>query len=98
MIISDKLKEYAAITGSILLTLITFGMYERSRGRQSQQIQTDNAKAEAAVAKADAKQVESRHETDIAVNNLPDAPAQPIATADPATAAGKLRDDGWTRD
>lgn len=98
MIITDKLKEYAAIAFSVFLTVITFGLYMRSKGTQAQKVKTDAAVARADVAQANTAQVESRHETDIAVNNLPEAPAQSVATADPKTAAGELRDDGFTRD
>ncbi len=97
MIITDKLKEYGAIALSLLITIVTFGLYERSRGAAKQQIKTANAQAQADVAQANTAQVESRHATDVAVQNLPEAPAQTVATADPATAAGQLRDDGFTR-
>jgi len=96
MIITTKLKEYAAIAGSLLLAICTFGLYARSRGEAAQEVKTENAQAQADVAKADTQQVESRHETDTTVNNLPEAPAQTVGAADPKTAAGQL--DGWTRD
>ena len=98
MIITDKIKEWLAILGSLLFTILTFGLYMRSRGVVAQQAKTANVQAKADVAQANAAQVESRHETDVVVQNLPEAPTQPVATADPATAAGKLRDDGFTRD
>ena len=96
--ITAKLKEWAAIIGSLLLAVLTFGLYARSRGVASQEDKTANAQAKADVAQANTAQMESRHETDAAVQNLPEAPAQPVATADPKTAAGQLRDDGFTRD
>lgn len=41
---------------------------------------------------------QARADVEAATAQLPDAPAQKVAGADPATAAGKLRDEGWTRD
>jgi hypothetical protein len=98
MIITDKIKEWAAIIGSLLLAIVTFGLYARSRGEAAQEVKTENAQAQADVAKADTQQVESRDETNAAVNNLPEAPAQTVGNADPKTAAGQLDSGGWTRD
>lgn len=61
-----------------------------------QQVQT--AENNAAAAQAAAAHAEVRHEVESETAALPDAPAQTMATADPSTAAGQLRDDGWTRD
>jgi len=52
--------------------------------------------AEAAQEAVNAANVRKDVENETA--KLPDAPAQQVATADPATAAGRLRDDGWVRD
>ena len=73
-------------------------LYGREKGEQSQQAKTQNAEAEVEEAKQTEQTVESRNETDQNVERLPDAPAQTVGTADPATAAGKLRDGGFTRD
>lgn len=96
--ITAKLKEWAAIIGSLLLAILTFGLYARSRGVASQEAKTANAQVQTEVAQANTAQVESRHETDAAIDNLPEAPAQPVATADPKTSAGQLDSGGWTRD
>ena len=93
-----KIKEYAAIAFSALLAIVTFGMYARSKGVASMQTKVDNADAGAAAATANTTQLDSRHATDVQVAKLPDAPAQNVGAADPATAAGQLRDDGFTRD
>ena len=93
-----KLKGYlygllaflAAIAGAVL--------YGVAKGRASQRGKTEAAQSEAATAQATTKQMESRHETDVQVSNLPEAPAQHVDDADPATAAGKLRDSGFVRD
>ena len=93
-----KIKEYAAIAFSVLLAIVTFGLYARRKGVESMQVKVDNADAGAAAATVNTQQLESRHVTDVQVDKLPDAPAQNVGAADPATAAGKLRDDGFTRD
>lgn len=69
----------------------------RQKGKQAGAADAQDARNEAANAQAKANQLEIRHEVDAQVAQLPDAPAQPLAAADPATAAGKLR-AGWLRD
>lgn len=69
----------------------------RQKGKQAGAADAQDARNEAANAQAKANQLEIRHEVDAQVAQLPDAPAQPLAVADPATAAGKLR-AGWLRD
>jgi hypothetical protein len=96
--ITAKIKEYAAIAFAMLMAIVTFGLYARHKGVASMQANVDNADATAAAATINTAQLESRHATDVEVSKLPDAPAQTVATADPATAAGRLRDDGFTRD
>jgi hypothetical protein len=68
----------------------------RSKGKAAEQGNTRAAQDAAATATATNEQLESRHETDAEVQRLPDAPAQVVADADPATAAGRLQ--SWTRD
>jgi len=68
----------------------------RSKGKVAEQGNTRAAQEAAAAAATTTKQLESRHETDAEVQRLPDAPAQVVADADPATAAGRLQ--SWTRD
>lgn len=55
------------------------------------------AENNAVAAQAQAAHAEVRHDVEVDTAKLPDAPAQRVADADPATAAGKLRDDGWMR-
>ena len=50
-----------------------------------------------AAAQARSDHAEVRHDVENDTAKLPDAPAQRVADADPATAAGHLRDDGWLR-
>ena len=92
-----KLKGYLIAAGVFLATLAGAVLYGRAKGKAAEQSKTRAAESVAAAAQAVVKQLESRHETDAQVQRLPDAPAQVVADADPATAAGRLRDD-WTRD
>lgn len=95
-----KLKLWLAIAAAVLVALGATWVAGRRRGAQTQQ-QADEAKQaqanlQAAQQRADAQ--ETRNEVEAEVQELPAAPPQTVATADPATAAGKLRDDGWVRD
>lgn len=95
-----KLSRWVIALGAVLAAIGSAWLYGRAKGKQAQQA-TDTARAAQDAIQAvqvAAQAQESRHDTDVAVSKFPDAPAQPVATADPATAAGQLRDDGWTRD
>jgi len=92
-----KVWKWVCALGAVLAAIGGIWLWGREKGKASEQVKTRDAQEAAATAQAMAEQLESRHETDVEVQKLPDAPAQPMATADPATAAGKLRDD-WTRD
>lgn len=75
--------------------------YEAFRKGKHAQANTDAAKDAKAAQEATAAiqaASQTRTEVDNAITTLPDAPAQTVATADPATAAGELRTDGWVRD
>lgn len=63
-------------------------------GAQQQAQQAEN---NVAAAQAAAEHAEVRHDVETQTAALPDAPAQRVADADPSTAAGQLRDNGWTR-
>jgi len=76
--------------------LLSAWLLGRSKGRAAEQVKTRAAQDAAATDAATNEQLESRHETDVEVQRLPDAPAQVVADADPATAAGRLQ--SWTRD
>lgn len=93
-----RLWKYIVALGAVLAALGAAVLYGRSKGKAAEQVKTRAAQDAATTAQAATKQLESRHETDVQVQRLPDAPAQVVATADPATAAGKLRTDGWLRD
>lgn len=92
-----KAKGWAIGLCLLLGGLVGAWVMGRQKGKQAGEAIAQNARDDAANANARADQLESRHETDAKVAQLPDAPAQPVAAADPATAAGKLRDE-WSRD
>lgn len=93
-----KVWKWVAALGALLAAVAGIYFAGRSKGKAAEQVKTRAAQDAATTAQAATKQWESRHETDVQVQRLPDAPAQVVATADPATAAGKLRTDGWLRD
>lgn len=77
--------------------LLTAWLLGRQKGKQAGEAGAQNARNDAANANARADQLEARHDTDAQVAQLPDAPPQRVGDADPATAAGQLRDE-WSRD
>ena len=66
------------------------------KGKDGQQAKVDQATEEAQSANQAAQAVETRHDVDTEVSQLPQAPAQDVATSNSSSAAGKLRDD-WMR-
>lgn len=93
-----KIWKYVLMLGSLLAVIAGIFFEGRSKGVKSMQTKVDTADANVVVATTNANHLEARHEVDVEVAKLPDAPAQSVATAAPDTAAGKLRDEGWTRD
>lgn len=91
-----KLKAWAIGLLAILGAIGAAVLYGRSKGKQAEQANTRAAQDAVATAQAATEQLESRHETDLQVQRLPDAPAQVVDSADPSTAAGRLHE--WTRD
>lgn len=90
--------------GAVLAAIAALAYVYFLKGKHAQ-ADTDKAKdAEAAQRAAQEATAaiqaasQARTEVDNAITTLPDAPAQTVATADPATAAGELRTDGWVRD
>lgn len=90
--------------GAVLAGIAALAYVAFRKGKRAQ-ADTDAAKgAEASqrAAQAETKAIQhaaqTRQDVDNAITTLPDAPAQTVATADPATAAGELRTDGWMRD
>lgn len=94
-----KLKGWLIGMGAFVLLVLSAWLLGRSKGKAAQKVADDAREAQAnAQAVQQVQQVqESRHETDAENAALPDAGPQQVGQADPATAAGKLRDDGWVR-
>lgn len=102
--------KWCAILGALFVALgaaLSFGFLEgKKTGAAKGEIDAAKAKADAAeqqaaVAASDQKAEQAAASAASEVNNaiqrLPDAPAQQVGAADPNSAAGQLRDDGWTR-
>lgn len=86
-----KVWKWVVALGALLAVIGAIFLKGRAAGVKTMQPKVDAAKYEAAVATATNNQLESRHETDVAVQRLPDAP-QGVSLGDaPAdSAAGKL--------
>ncbi|TPG08333.1 hypothetical protein EAH88_11930 [Rhodanobacter glycinis] len=85
--------KYVAALGVLLAAIAAIFLKGRAAGVKTMQPKVDAAKNEAAVAAATNQQLESRHETDVAVERLPDAPTGvSLGDAPPDSSAGKLSD------
>lgn len=92
------------VIAALIAAFVATAFVARSKGKTAQK-NTDLASAAQEMvqaANAAAKQTQdaaqTRADVEAAAALLPSAPAQKVADADPATATGKLRDEGWTRD
>ena len=92
-----KLYGYLAGAGAIVLAILGAILYGREKGKQADEAKVQDITVKADVAAANTAQVESRDATDQAINALPEAPAQPVPTAAPDTAAGKHESGGWVQ-
>jgi hypothetical protein len=97
---SSWLGRFLIAIAGVVVAVFAALVYGWHRG-QKEQADEDAAKdatktVQQAQAVGDAAKV--RTEVDSEIAKLPDAPAQQIGTAAAGTAAGELRDDGWTRD
>jgi hypothetical protein len=87
------LTRWLAAAGAFLAAIAAAVLYGRSKGKAAEQVKTRAAQEVATAAQAKAEQLESRHETDAAVERLPDAPpGVSLGNAPPDTAAGRLSD------
>jgi len=92
-----KLKIWALALFGILATLVTVGFYGRHKGKVSaekEQAARDSRQA-AEVAQQTIQAGKVRDEIESENAKLPEAGPQKVSEADPNSAAGKLRDDGW---
>ncbi|UGB46981.1 hypothetical protein LQ772_06735 [Frateuria edaphi] len=92
-----RAKGWALGLSLLIGGLVVTWVMGRQRGKKVGEADAQNARNDAANANARADQLEARHDTDAHVEQLPDAPPQRVGDADPATAAGQLRDH-WSRD
>lgn len=91
--------RWIAGIGAVALALAVVWYLTLRKGRQEQAAidEAKDAAANAEVAKQIQHAAQTRAEVESETAKLPDAPAQTVATADPHTAAGELRTDGWVR-
>jgi len=80
-----------AVLGVLLLL-----MFEKGKQQQADVDQAKDAQSLADAAEQSIKAARTRAEVENEVAKEPVAPPQKVADAAPDTAAGKLRDDGWT--
>jgi len=92
-----KMRGWLVGAGVFLAALGAAVLYGRAKGKAAEQGKTRDAQEAATAATEQVKANEVRHEVEVETARLPDAPPQKVADADPASAAGKLRDDGWVR-
>jgi hypothetical protein len=88
-----------AVLAALAVAIASAFLYGRGKGK-GEQATADKAKDAQSLAQAAQEAVDAanvRKDVDNETAKLPDAPAQSVANADPATAAGQLRDDGWVR-
>lgn len=93
-----KVWKWVCALGALLTAVAGIYFAGRAKGKAAEQGKTRDAQEAATAAQATVHAHEVRNEVENETAKLPDAPAQSVASADPATAAGRLRDDGWTRD
>lgn len=93
-----KLKLWAIGILAAIVAIASAWLLGRHKGAVTQKAVQAASDARTAVQAAQdtIKAHEVRHDVESEVQKLPDAPPQSVADADPATAAGKLR-DGWLR-
>lgn len=97
--IGMKLGRWIVGIGAVLAAIGAACLYWFERGKRTQ-ASKDKARDAQSLAQAAQEAVNAanvRKDVDNEAAKLPDAPPQTLATADPATAAGQLRDDGWVR-
>jgi type II secretory pathway pseudopilin PulG len=92
-----KLKTWALALLAVLAAIAGALLYGRRKGRQAaeQAEAVRDAQANAQAAQQVIQAHEVRDEVEAENAKLPKAGPQAVATADPDTAAGRLRDDGW---
>lgn len=101
--LSTTIGRWIVGVGAVLAALaiaIAAAFAEGRRKGANAQATKDKAKDAQSLAQAAQEAVDAanvRKDVDNETAKLPDAPAQSVASADPHSAAGQLRDDGWVR-
>lgn len=93
-----KVWKWVCALGALLAAVAGIYFAGRSKGKAVEHGKTRAAQEAATAATEQVKANEVRHEVEVETARLPDAQPQKVADADPASAAGKLRQDGWIRD
>jgi hypothetical protein len=96
-IVWAKIWKYIVGIAVLAAAIAAIFLKGRESGKASNQAKVDEATQDAQIATQTAQAVETRHDIDQTVAQLPEAPAQTVATADHNSALGQLRDDGWVR-
>lgn len=87
----------AAIGAAIVVTVIlVIAAFRKGAKQQADVDKAAGAQSLADAAEQSVKASRDRAEVENENAKLPEAPVQKVADAAPGTAAGKLRDDGWT--
>lgn len=86
-----RLKTWLAAAGAVVIAIASALIYGWFRGKRQVE-QAQDAKQADVIEHA----TEVRNDVERTTHALPDAPAQPVADADPDTAAGQLREH-WSR-
>ena len=97
---TTKLGRFAL---ELFALLVAFGatalaMFEKGKRKQADTDKAKDAQANAQATQQITQAATTRQEVENETAQLPAAPPQTVATADPDTAAGKLRTGGWLRD
>jgi len=95
----EKFKLWVIVASGLVAAGFAIWFRGRSQGKAAQKQVTavQDAKAEVEAIKQVNHAHEVRADVEIKNSQLPEAPVQKVADADPSTAAGQLRDDGWVR-
>lgn len=94
----EKLEFWAACVLGVLAGIAVAVLYGYAKGKQHAAAKVQQAKQQVADVTATLHANEERQHVDTEVQAAPPAAPQKLADADPVTAAGQLRDDGWLRD
>jgi cytoskeletal protein RodZ len=85
----ERFKTWLVVIAGLVVAGVAIWIKGRQQGKQA----AKNEQAQQVI-----RAHEVRDEIEVENAKLPDAPPQRVADADPGTAAGKLRDDGWVQD